>query len=391
MLNQYLDSYEPFSFPDDPGDIPNEEEVCSYCVNSVISSDIIMNRIKFIFTDLYHKFINFIHTSSNDIILYLNKTKSKDDSQIDPLLGVRVQLQPENPSTVSFLKQTHHFAVLLRTMEIIYLTLQNGELISKRSLFYQDISLYRNYNCVCNAIEEVSSLLEVHRSSLGIISCPRGFVCGPLRFYDSANNETDCRHGSVSIPPRSDSISIVKSSAIAILIVEKDTVFIRLSQTTLVNEIILITGRGIPDYSTREFVKLLEDTLSIPLIGLFDCDPYGIFIMTIYRFGSRAAAYDGMGLAASRLKWIGIRPSELNKFLSEDEINQKAREINEKELILLEKIHNEPYIPFEIKNEIKILKEKRKIVEIEALIGFGDHNPLVDSYLPTKFAERDWI
>ena len=387
-FEQYDDS---LSIPDDPNDFPSEEEICSYCINSVISSEAIMNRIQYIFSDIYHRLMNFLNSSSKDLVLYLNKSTSPEDSQIDPLLGVRIQTQPENPSGVSFIKQTHHFAVLLRTMELIYHTLRNGELISKRSLFYQDMPLYRNYNCACSALEEVSSLLEVPRSSLGVISCPKGFVCGPLRFYDKANHETDCRHGSVSIPPRSDSISIVKSSAIAVLVIEKDTVFVRLSQTTLVNEIILVTGRGVPDYSTREFVKLLEDTLSIPIIGLFDGDAYGIFIMTIYRFGSRAAAYDGMGLTASRLKWAGIRPSEISRYLSEKEIIEKARDVTEKEILMLERIEKEKFIPIEIKKEIAIIKAQRKAIEIEALIGFGDDNPLVDSYLPEKFAARDWI
>lgn len=380
------------SFPDDDPDVLTEVEMCSYCINSVISSSLVLERIREIFRTLYSQFEqsiannSFQNESISDVSLPLKKSSNPDDSQINPIFGIRIQFLSSKPKSISFVRQHHRFAIILRTLEIIYLTLLNGELISKRSLFYHDISLYRNYKTVCDVIEDISSLLEVPRSALGIISCPRGFVCGPLRWVDTNGNETDCRHSSVTIPPRSDAISIVKTSAVAILVVEKDTVFMRLSQTTIVNEVIIITGRGVPDYSTREFVKLLEDTLSIPIVGLFDGDAYGIFIMTIYRFGSRSAAFDGMGLATSRMKWGGIRPSEIG-----DMFEGKKKDISEKEKVVLEKLMEEKFLPNDIKREICILLEKGKSIEIEALLGFGNDNYLVDSYLPNKFALKDWI
>lgn len=42
-----------------------------------------------------------------------------------------------------------------------------------------------------------------------------------------------------------------------------------------------IHGRQ-PDLSTRLFVKMLKDTLKIPILALVDSDPYGLKILSVY-------------------------------------------------------------------------------------------------------------
>ena len=39
---------------------------------------------------------------------------------------------------------------------------------------------------------------------------------------------------------------------------------------------IIVTGKGQPDLSTRLFLKLITTKLKIPILGLFDSDPYGL-------------------------------------------------------------------------------------------------------------------
>ncbi|KAG9306978.1 hypothetical protein G9A89_000892 [Geosiphon pyriformis] len=71
---------------------------------------------------------------------------------------------------------------------------------------------------------------------------------------------------------------------------------------------IMITGKGYPDLATRQLVKLIADQIkrnppnwkkidhgyagqtSIPILGLFDNDPYGIDIFSVYRCGSTVSA-----------------------------------------------------------------------------------------------------
>lgn len=42
-----------------------------------------------------------------------------------------------------------------------------------------------------------------------------------------------------------------------------------------------------------------------------DADPYGIDILSVYKYGSRSMAHEQDSLAASRVKWIGVIGSEL--------------------------------------------------------------------------------
>lgn len=38
----------------------------------------------------------------------------------------------------------------------------------------------------------------------------------------------------------------------------------------------IITAKGQPDLATRLFLKRVKSTLNIPILGLFDSDPYGL-------------------------------------------------------------------------------------------------------------------
>lgn len=49
---------------------------------------------------------------------------------------------------------------------------------------------------------------------------------------------------------------------------------------------VVITGKGFPDFTTRKFVKICAESLSIPVLALTDCDPWGIEIVCVYKYGS---------------------------------------------------------------------------------------------------------
>lgn len=48
---------------------------------------------------------------------------------------------------------------------------------------------------------------------------------------------------------------------------------------------IVITGKGQPDVATRLFVKRLKTDLKIPILGLFDSDPWGTNNRLQYTWG----------------------------------------------------------------------------------------------------------
>lgn len=94
---------------------------------------------------------------------------------------------------------------------------------------------------------------------------------------------------------------------------------------------ILLTGCGMPDLAIRFLLREIRCKLKKPVLGLFDCNPYGIHILTVYMFGSKNMAGRNLRLAVPNIKWLGLFPSDLEKYnipklcrqiLSKDDISK---------------------------------------------------------------------
>lgn len=356
---------------------PNE--AIGICESSIIGNTDIILKIENLVCTVKDQILN---NNGEDITICFNKRGSDVNTMLDEQLGIFVQYDGIETTKLSLVKSPKRFAVFMTVLAILHNSLKRDEVLSKRSIFYQNVSLFQTQETVDDALEDIACCLEVPRTSLGVIACPRGEVAGPLQWVNEQNIVVDCSLKIESVPSNVDLIRAQKTSAVAILVVEKDTVFMRLVQSPLVNDLILITGRGFPDYSTRLFVKLLEDTFSIPILGLFDLDPFGISIMKTYRFGSRSSAYDNINMASTRMKWLGLHPSDFSIIPKSNII-----ELNENERKMLLKYLNEDNLPNEIKNEIEIMLRNNQKAEIES-IGFDE---LVNFYIPQKISMKDWL
>ena len=369
----------------DPDNV--KAEVISYCLTNQIDKNVVLEKIHSLFVSLLDQ----CHITSNknrhDLVIRFPKRGDSKNSQVDPFFGTMLQYESnkEDRQTLSFSKNPRRFAVVLRVMAVIYQTLEKGEIITKRSIYYRDPSLFGNQEAVNSAIEQISRCIEIPRTSLGVIACPKGFVAGPISWMDSKHIETNANSHICPIPALVDNIICIKCRAIAVLIVEKESIFMRLAQSSIANEVALITGRGVPDYATRMFVKLLDDSLTIPIVGLFDSDAYGIFIAHTYKYGSKTAAIDSCNMACPNLKWLGIRPSDMEIIKPE-----RCSEITENEIKLINKMLSFQHLDQAWRRELEILLTMGRSAEIESLLCDAN-DELIDTYLPQKFAKQDWI
>ena len=62
------------------------------------------------------------------------------------------------------------------------------------------------------------------------------------------------------------------------------------------------------------FLARLKAELKIPVLGLVDSDPYGLKILSVYMSGSKNMSYDSASLTTPDIKWLGLRPSDLDKY-----------------------------------------------------------------------------
>jgi meiotic recombination protein SPO11 len=360
--------------------VPNEQ--ISFSINRIIPPDEVKRRIKQLATQVATNIIQTPQTS--DVVIQFNRRGSALNSQIDPLLGTRVLYDTPLKSVISLSKTPREFAIFLRVLSIIMNALNTNQFLSKRSIFYQDVTLFCDQTHVNKAIEDIACCLEVPRASLGVIACPKGFVAGPIQWVDDTDVVTDCSAKIHTIPSLVDAIKIGKTTAIAVIVVEKETIFMRLVQSTIVHEVILVTGRGVPDYSTRLFLKLIDDAFLIPILGLFDLDPYGFAIFCIYKYGSRSASYDALNMTCTRMRWLGLRPSEIGL------IQKKCLlELTQRDRNIIDRFLQEDRIPIEYRAELEIMRQKNVKAELDALMT--DANELTHLYLPHKFARQDWI
>jgi meiotic recombination protein SPO11 len=62
------------------------------------------------------------------------------------------------------------------------------------------------------------------------------------------------------------------------------------------------------------FLSRLKAELKIPVLGLVDSDPYGLKILSVYMSGSKNMSYDSASLTTPDIKWLGLRPSDLDRY-----------------------------------------------------------------------------
>ena len=158
------------------------------------------------------------------------------------------------------------------------------------------------------AIDTLCAILEVQRGQLQVVASARGLVCGELSFVLSDDpTVVDCR-SSVLVPAfcAPVQLSIVQpSSALQyVLVVEKHSVYNALlaHRFHLDHHCIVVTGKGFPCYSTREFLLRVHEAMpALPVFALVDCDPYGLSIYSVYKHGSARSRLERLTLPAMRL------------------------------------------------------------------------------------------
>jgi meiotic recombination protein SPO11 len=197
--------------------------------------------------------------------------------------------------------------------------------------------------------------------------------------------------GGKAIPSNIDKVRDMRTDAKFVLLVEKDAAFMRLAEDRFYNKYpcIIITAKGQPDVATRLFLSKVKRDLKIPVLALVDADPYGLKIISVYMQGSKNMAFDSGNLTTPDIKWLGVRPSDLDKF----KIPEQCRlEMTAKDIETGHHMLNEDFIKSnpEWVKEINIMLETKTKAEIQSLSSYG-FQYLSEVYLPLKLLEGDWI
>ena len=293
-------------------------------------------------------------------------------------------------SSVQTMRKT---AITARVLELVHEVVSRGIHITKRDLFYTDVKLFTKQADSDAVLDDVACMVGCTRTSLNVVASEKGIVVGCVSFRDDGDF-IDCTKmgvGGKAIPSLIDRITDIQGTAKFVLLVEKDAAFMRLSEDRFYQQYpcIIITAKGQPDVATRLFLKRVKEKLNIPILGLFDSDPYGLKILSVYMSGSKNMSYDSANLTTSDIKWLGVRPSDLNRY----NIPKQCRlEMTETDIRTGKELLEEDFIK---KNqdwvkELKIMLQRKEKAEIQALSNFG-FQYLTQEYLPRKLRDGDWI
>jgi meiotic recombination protein SPO11 len=231
------------------------------------------------------------------------------------------------------------------------------------------------------------------RTSLHVVASDKGLVVGRIQ-YKEAGDFIDCTKmgvGGKAIPPYIDKITDIKSDAEFIILVEKEAAYMRLAEDRFYSKYpcIVITGKGQPDVATRLFLRKIRDQLKIPVLALVDSDPYGLKILTVYSTGSKQMSYDSSHLTTSDIKWLGVRPSDLDRYNLPPQCRLPMTDHDKK---MGEELLQEPFIQRHPERvaELELMLKTGEKAEIQALSSFG-FQFITEQFLPRKIAEGDWI
>ncbi|ETW07613.1 hypothetical protein H310_02090 [Aphanomyces invadans] len=224
-------------------------------------------------------------------------------------------------------------------------------------------------------ILDAGGFLGVPRECLNIVGGVKGAFTGRISIKENGQWVDCSKDGPSGRPITRDILRLEHDDIDAkfILVIEKDGIFNRLSEDLFFDNLpcILITGKGFPDLATRCFVKKLGDVLQVPILGLCDCNAFGLSILLTYKLGSARMPLDSIHYAVD-IQWIGLRPSQVEALALPNVVKKKCTKqdkLRTKSLLL------HPFIQMHPNYQVEIelwLSDPFK-VELEALHtnGFG--------------------
>ncbi|CAM9717442.1 unnamed protein product [Ectocarpus sp. 12 AP-2014] len=284
-------------------------------------------------------------------------------------------------------------AITTRVVQLVHQVLGKGIHITKRDMFYTDVKLFKEQSESDNVLDDVACMVGCTRSCLNVVASDKGLVVGRVTFMEDGDL-IDCTRmgvGGKAIPPYIDKITNIRSDADFILLVEKEAAYMRMAEDRFYQKYpcIVITAKGQPDVATRLFLKRLKRELNIPVMGLVDSDPYGLKILSVYMSGSKNMSYDSASLTTPDIKWLGVRPSDLDRYNIPEQcrLDMTEHDIKTGKELLQEDFikKNEPWC-----RELELMIKSKKKAEIQSLSAFG-FQYLTHNYLPQKLQNGDWV
>ena len=352
--------------------------------------------------------VNFLDRKEEPIMSGYVKPESYDDeeedsvSHDDAMAALRRMTKsngdPKFSRSFGNIAQSRSFTSLCLVMSFVHQLLLSNRTTTTREVYYVFVTHFRNQRECDGVILDLAKLLSVSRRSLGLSASPKGWFCGCVEIIrkgtlpsgkDVSGSIDGTALSSIQGLPitrewterdksgRTDDgveIKVTSKNAKVILVVEKEGVYNRLSEERIFDRFpcILVTGKGFPDLATRALVSTLHNELELPVVGLCDCNPYGISVLALYHYAGDRMGVDGRSRYSVPMQWLGFRPSEVARLKDDlpETVFQKLTDLDNKRCAsLLDPDHS--FLTEEDEDEVRDMRENGYKVELEALYWLG--------------------
>jgi len=296
--------------------------------------------------------------------------------------------------------QSRSFTSICLVMSFIHQLLLSNRTTTTREVYYVFVTHFRNQRECDGVILDVAKILGVSRRSLGLSASPKGWFCGCVEITSigtlpsSGKDVSGCidgtalssiqglpitkewteRDSSTGCTTDGVEIKISSKNAKVIVVIEKEGVYNRLSEERIFDRFpcILVTGKGFPDLATRALISTLHNELELPVIGLCDCNPYGISVLSLYHCAGERMGVDGRMRYSVPIQWLGLRPSEVARLKDDlpETVFQKLTDLDKKRMTSLLDPNHE-FLSEEDEEEVRDMEDAGYKVELEALYWLG--------------------
>ncbi|MDO5844242.1 MAG: DNA topoisomerase IV subunit A [Methanocorpusculum sp.] len=213
---------------------------------------------------------------------------------------------------------------------------------------------------------------------------------GPIRVRENTRRgpktihcQDDVGEAGYNIPNNVENVELVDHDATCVIALETGGMFSRLQENGFDEEYntVLFHLKGQPARASRRMLKRLNEELGIPVIVFTDGDPWSYRIYASVAYGSIKAAHMSELLATPSAKFIGLKPSDIQRY------NLPADKLSEQDITALKSELTDPRFDTEFwKKEINLQLQMGLKSEQQAFASHG-LDFVTKEYLPDMLSE----
>ncbi|KAI5192469.1 meiotic recombination protein SPO11 [Nematocida minor] len=262
----------------------------------------------------------------------------------------------------------------VKILNVYYVVLHEPKQITVREMFYRCKKIFSHQKHLVATIQNVYARLK---TELNIVASYKGLVHGECAIK---REKTKIVLAETSLIPYIRPFDRLVTSAKIIIVVEKEAVFNDVLQDkTKIEEklgasVLIVTGKGYPCTNTLLFLMLAGD---LRIFGLFDCDPHGLSIYTVYKYGSRHRPY----LKVPSIQRIGVFLQDLPSLADLASIQQKKEYSMIRNLSVQHK---------EMEEEIRTMMRTGKKASIEDIAQIKTIKAYVVDQIFSEYPSLNW-